>query len=372
MLWPVLLAARELHLGGSERQLTEIAKALDRSKFEPHVGCFRPEGIRGRELEAAGVPIAHFPVYSFASPGALTGARQLVRYIRRHNIRLIHTFDYPFALFAVPLGRFFTSALVVSSQRSHRELIPPVYRRLVRLTDHLVDAIVVNCEFIRRHLEQEEHVPARRIQVCHNGIDLDVFRASDTPRPSALPGATLVIGVVCALRPEKGLSTLLNAFARVRRGAARMKLAIVGSGPVLEPLQSEARALGIFDDCVFESATGQVAGWLRAMDIFVLPSLSEALSNSLMEAMACGCCSVASNAGGNPELIRDGETGLLFEPGDAAGLTAVLDTLIENEPLRRRLGEAAAQSIHRRFSILASAERMGQIYAQLIERRAQR
>src|SRR5260370_23793351 len=81
MPWPVLLLARALGIGGSERQLTEIAKTLDRSKFEPCVGCFRLEGLRALELADAGVPIVHFPVMSFASSGAISAAWQFVQYI---------------------------------------------------------------------------------------------------------------------------------------------------------------------------------------------------------------------------------------------------------------------------------------------------
>jgi len=369
MTWPVLLMARELDLGGSERQMTEVAKALDRSRFEPHVGCFRPGGLRGKELQAAGVPIAHFPVYSFVSPRAVFGAWQLARYIRRHKIRLVLTYDFPLTVFAVPVAHFFTSAVVMSSARCHRDLIPFNYLRLIRKTDRLVDAIVVNCEFLRRHLEKDENVPASRIQLCYNGIDLEQFRAGSSPRPTRLPSDAFVIGVVCALRPEKSLSTLLKAFAEIRNLRPGTKLAIVGSGPMLDQLQSEARALGIWNDCVFEPSTSQVADWLRAIDIFVLPSLSEAFSNSLMEAMACGCCAVASNVGGNPELVRHQETGLLFEAGDAAGLASALRALIDDQSLRQRLRTAGERMLHDRFSIRASAQRMGEIFAQLIERR---
>ncbi|HLK19690.1 MAG TPA: glycosyltransferase [Bryobacteraceae bacterium] len=366
MEWPVLLMARALEAGGSERQLREIAKSLDRSRFQPHVGCFLPDQASRRELEDAGVPIAHFPIDSFLSPKALAGAFQLARYIRRHRIRLIHTFDYPSAVFAVPAARFLTAIAVASSQRSHRDLIPPSYRKLVRLTDHMVNAIVVNCDFVRRHLERDEQVPPRQIQLCYNGIDLATFRPLDSPRPPELPPDAFVIGVVCALRPEKGLSTLLEAFARIRHLRPPMKLAIVGDGPVLEALKKDAETLGIQQDCVFALATNQVADWLRAFDIFVLPSLSEALSNALMEAMACGCPAVASNVGGNPELVWDGERGLLFEPGDAVALGAALQSLIEDDARRKRLGQAGASFIRERFSIQASAHRMGEIYEQLI------
>src|SRR5260370_7111753 len=114
MPWPVLLMARELDLGGSERQLTEIARALDRSKFEPHVGCFRDEGIRATELKAAGVPVTRFPVHSFTSPAAIRGAYQLTRYIRRPTIRLVPAFDYPPAILPVPAPPPFTSPLPLS------------------------------------------------------------------------------------------------------------------------------------------------------------------------------------------------------------------------------------------------------------------
>jgi glycosyltransferase involved in cell wall biosynthesis len=368
MPWPVLLMARALDGGGSERQLREIAKALDRSRFQPHAGCFRPEGEGRGELEAAGIPVAHFPVHSFGSLRVVSGAWELARYVRRHKIRLVHTFDYPATVFAIPASRFLTSSVVVSSQRSHRDLIPPGYRRLIRMSDHMADAIVVNCDFVRRHLEQEERVPAGRIQVCYNGIDFGAFTSlGAAPRPADLPRDAFVIGVVSVLRPEKGLPTLLQAFARVRHLRAGMKLAIVGDGPMLESLRAESEALGIREDCVFAGSTSQVKGWLHAIDIFVLPSLSEALSNALMEAMACGCPVVASNVGGNPELVQNGETGLLFEPRDVAGLSAALQVLIEDKALRGRLAEAGASFVRKRFSIQASAQRMGEIYEKLID-----
>ena len=99
---PVLLMVRELNLGGSERQTAEIAKALDRSRFDPRVGCFRPKGLRADELRSAGVPVVHFPVPSLAS---VKGALRIAAYIREQNIRLVHTFDTPANLYGVPAAR---------------------------------------------------------------------------------------------------------------------------------------------------------------------------------------------------------------------------------------------------------------------------
>src|SRR5260370_29243686 len=147
--------ARERQIGGSERQMTEIAKALDRSTFEPHIGCFRPAGIRGDELRQAGVPLVQFPLASFRSPRVITEAGHLARYVRRNGIQIVHTWDYPLTLFAIPVARTMTRAIALSSQRFHRGLISRTVRRLTRWSDRFAHATVVNCEFVRRHLIED-------------------------------------------------------------------------------------------------------------------------------------------------------------------------------------------------------------------------
>jgi glycosyltransferase involved in cell wall biosynthesis len=365
----ILLMARELDLGGSERQMTEMALALDRARFEPEVAAFHAEGMRGDELRAAGVPILRLPVRSFKSPRTLSYGWRLARYIRAQRIRLVHTFDLPLTAAAIPLTRFFTPAMALASQRSHLGLASPRLRKALTFAERIAHGVVVNCEFLRRHLVEDAGIPGERIHVCRNGIDLARFRRGPRDpglRPAALESASLVIGVVCALRPEKGISTLLEAFARVRPLGPKVRLAVVGSGPVLPELEARARELGIREACHFEPSTERVPEWLRSIDIFVLPSVSEALSNSLMEAMACGCCAVASRAGGNPELIEDGTSGLLFKAGDAEGLARALGELMANPELRGRLADAGHDFLHANFSTAAAAQRMAGIYSQLI------
>lgn len=121
-------------------------------------------------------------------------------------------------------------------------------------------------------------------------------------------------------------------------------------------------------DCHFQPAERNVAPWLRAMDIFVLPSLSEALSNALMEAMGCGCCPVASDTGGNPELVVDGDTGLLFPVGDAEALAARLALLLDGPEYRRRLAAKAERRIEEHFTREQAARAMGAIYGEFLSR----
>ena len=354
--------AQKLAQGGSERQLTEIATGLDRRLFAPHVAVLRPGGVRLDELRAAGVPTVCFPLHSFTSPSAITAAWRLSRYLRRHKIGLAHSFDVPANLIMVPVARASGVRVVLSSQRAFRSLTPKQYHPLMRFSDRLVNAIVVNCKALERHLMSDEGVPASRIRLCYNGINTQMFRRYRREQPSELVGASVVVGIVCALRPEKDLPTLVKGFALARRQHPGMRLVIVGDGEMRDPLERLSEDLGERSHCVFVPSTTAVPQWLSSIDIFVLPSQSEALSNSLMEAMACGCAPVASDIGGNGELVEHGERGLLFRAGDAQELARHLTTLAGDEALRVRFAEASRRFIHENFSTANSIRRMTEIY----------
>jgi glycosyltransferase involved in cell wall biosynthesis len=363
----VLLAARELGLGGSERQLAETALALDRARFEPHVACFTGGGFRAREMESAGVPVLELGVRSLVSGSALAGAARLGEYAARHGIRLVHAFDVPADLFVAPAARWHGVRTVLTSQRAHRDLTPGLTRHLLRLTDRLADGIVVNSKAVARQLETEEAVPRSMIRLAYNGVDTARFRREGPRAETPWDGTGPVVGVVCALRPEKGLPGLLDAFGQVRR-ATGARLLIVGDGPVRTELEVCAKALGLGGECHFAGSQANVAEWLRVIDVFVLPSLSEALSNSLLEAMACGCCAIASDTGGNPELIEDGVSGLLFAAGNAQALTARLGAVLQDAGLRRRLATGAESRAVGEFSRDAAVARMAAIYEEFLAR----
>ena len=358
---PVLLMVRALGLGGSERQMAELAQALDKSQFEAHVGCFFEDGFRAQELRQAGIPILALPVRSFMAFNALEGAWKMGQYIRHHGIQLVHTFDLPLTCFGVPVARAFGVPVVLSSQRAYRDL-QPRYRQLARFTDRLAHGIVVNCEAMRVHMIEDEGARPELLHVCLNWIDIEHYRPLPALRPAPVADASLVIGVVCALRPEKGLLTLIDAFAQVRDAAPGLKLLIVGDGPMLPALEARAREHGLGAQCVFQPGVGDVREWLREIDIFVLPSLSEALSNSLLEAMASGCTVVASRVGGNPELVMDSKTGLLFTPGDAADLARQLRSLIGSESPRKQLRDSGVAFVRENFNRDASVQRIQDLY----------
>ena len=305
-------------------------------------------------------------MHSFASGDSIRALVRLRDYIQTHRVLLAHTFDHPMNTFGVPAARLLRVPIVLSSQRSHRSLIPPKYLPAIRFSDRLVNGIVVNCQFVQQHLVGDYHVPERKIHVCYNALDTAVFHPVPRERPPELASARLVIGVICVLRAIKNVSTLIQAFATLHRHFSDLKLLIVGSGPEREALEREASGLGVTAGCLFQESTKDVASWLRAIDVFVLPSLSEAFSNSLMEAMATGCCAIASRVGGNPELVRHGDTGLLFEAGNPESLAEQLRTVVASDELRSRLAEAGSQFVTGNFSSARSVGRMQDIYSNFL------
>jgi L-malate glycosyltransferase len=185
-----------------------------------------------------------------------------------------------------------------------------------------------------------------RVRTLYNGIDVERFRPTNLLRPSEFT-------VVCVahLIPQKGIHHLLDAFARMARNVPR-RLVVVGDGPEAAALASQARALGVSHQVEFLGLRSDVPQLLGRADVFVHPAVwAEAYGLTITEAMAMERPVIASAVGGIPELIVNGDSGLLVPPGDVAGLAAALDRLAEDPTLRRRLGTQARLRVVERFNL---------------------
>jgi len=365
---PILLVVRELGSGGIERDVTKLALGIDRNRFTCYVAAYQPEGVRAAELKAAAVPVIHLDVPSFKSPGIIRTGARFSRFLLQKKIRLVHAWDAS-AVFAAPLARLLRVPVVLSSVLGDRRLLDSRSQKQFGFTDRLVDAIVVNCEAMRKYLVQDCSVAPERIELCYNGVNTAEFHPAEEPKPDPVSGASLVVGAVCVLRVEKALHLLLEAFAKIAPLAPNSKLLLVGSGPELPGLQERSRRLGIQEDCIFLPAVSAVAPFLRAIDIFVSCSYSEAFSNAILEAMACGCCIIGSRVGGTPELITDGERGLLFESGNAEELACKIAMLIKDPGLRRLLARNAAKFAAHDLNMERNVRCMSGIYEGMLRKK---
>lgn len=360
----VLITVRELDQGGIERDVAKIATHLDRSHFDPHVMAFWAHGFRYDELRAAGVPVIEIPVRSLTSFETLRLAGNLRRYIKQHGFHVVHSYDASY-VFACSVAHLSGVPVTIGSQLSYLDTVDERTQMWLRLGRHVPDAMLGNCEAMRRYLIDDWHVREDRVEMIYNGVDTTQFYP-----PASRAAKASTIGIVCALRVEKNLPLLQRAFAKVHSSHPEVRLVIVGSGVELKPLQDNAARLGITEALDFVPATRDVPDWLRKMDIFVLPSYSEAFSNSLLEAMACGCAVVASRVGGLPELTGSNEErGLLFPSGDAEALAAQLQRLIANDALRLDLGAKAAKFAKESLSIEIAAARTAAMYERLLAKK---
>jgi sugar transferase (PEP-CTERM/EpsH1 system associated) len=211
-------------------------------------------------------------------------------------------------------------------------------------------------------LRDTVNVPGCKITQIYNGVDSMKFIPRSGERvplgpPGFASGADIIIGSVGRLAQVKDFPTLLHAFHRLRElwpeGRARLRLVIVGDGPVRPECERLIAELGLADQVCLAGDRNDVAELMRSMDLFVLPSLGEGISNTILEAMASGLPVVATHVGGNPELVEDGKTGKLVPPGDAAALAQALLEYVRDSRQLLEHGRAARERIDTRFSMAA-------------------
>jgi glycosyltransferase involved in cell wall biosynthesis len=368
--WPVLLLVESLGHGGCERDATKIAVGLDRDRFEPHIAVFHEGGFLTPQLEAAQVPILSLPLRSFLNSSALAAAQKMGAYIRHHNIQLVHAFDVPSDIFAAPVARWYGVPVVVTSQLSYRSMYPSSRRAALRLADWVSHRVVTNSEAVGESLRRSAGFPGHKLYLSYNGVNPSEFCPGPGVRVPGFEDASLIIGAVCVMRPEKRMDWLLKAFAEVSRGQPGLRLLLVGSGPETPRLIDLRDRLGLRETCHFEPTQSNAADWMRGIDIFVNTSSIESFPNAALEAMACGCCVIGSNVGGLPELITHREDGLVFESTSLADLTAAIRLAAGEPDLRERLRRQAVLTAHHRFSMQATLERTEALYESLLNPRA--
>jgi sugar transferase (PEP-CTERM/EpsH1 system associated) len=244
---------------------------------------------------------------------------------------------------------------------------------LRRLHSPFVSRYITVSENLEQYLiDRIGIVPARVTQV-YNGVDTERFapcmkKSFDLFPPGFAQEDSIVIGTIGRLQPVKDQATLIRAFAELIKGypeiSTRMRLVIVGDGPLSGSLRALAATLGVDKQTWFPGALNKVPEVLCTFDIFVLPSLSEGISNTILEAMASGLPIIATAAGGNLELVQDGHSGRFFEPGNIASLTRLLADYSTNALLRHTHASTARRIAIERFSLIAMVENYQSIYEQ--------
>jgi sugar transferase (PEP-CTERM/EpsH1 system associated) len=248
----------------------------------------------------------------------------------------------------------------------------PFRRRILcRTLFPLADAVFTVTADLRNYHSKQSWLAARNFRVIYNGVDTEKF----SPRSGAglrmrkqlgIPEASVVIGSVGRLVPIKDYSTLLDAAEILLRQRRDVHVLLVGDGPERTGLQDRvARSAILTGRVTFAGASDNVPDLLNALDVFVLPSISEGMSNTILEAMASGLAMVVTRAGGNSELVEDGRSGLLFAPRDLQALAQLLLGLFEDSGKRLSLGAAARARAVEHFGLASMIRQYRDLYLEL-------
>jgi len=347
----VLIFQNRFRLGGQERQTVLNVRTMDRTRFEPVVGVLHLDGDHLPDLDAAGVRPVVFDVGPrMLRPSTGWQVARLVRFIRAERVALIHAQDmYTNVLGAIAARLAGVPMIVTRVDLGHH--VSGYRRPLLAMASRRADRVLVNALSIR-DLAIREGLAADRVVVVRNGVDLAELdaRARRAPDPPAPPPGAFVC-VANMHHPVKGQSDLLAALRELVRDRPHARLVLVGDGDRRPLLEAEARRLGVASRCHFLGHRRDVAALVARSAAVVSASHAEGISNAILEALALRRPVLATAVGGSPEVVRDGEDGFLVPPGAPAALARRMRDLLDDEPLRKRLGERGRALVEEEFGL---------------------
>ncbi len=344
--------------GGAERVVLDLARRQRGLGADARVVCLQQLGDLLPAFEAAGVPVS---LLDGPPRGALRTAWRLAASLRTAGATVVHTHNSAPQI-AAGLGQRLRhwrrpGMALVHTEHGRLGDLRPAILRLRRWTAREFGAIIAVSADAREQLLHHGIHSARGVDVVHNGVDLSRFAERRT-RPA---GDGMRIVHVGRLDPIKGQDLLLSAMPMVRDQVPGVTLVIVGDGPTRDHLADQARALGIEQIVTFAGATDDVRPFLGQADLFVLPSRSEGISLALLEAMATGLPVVATNVGGNREVIGEA-CGTLVAPGQPALLATAIVSLLRQPALAAAMGSAARRTVEQHFALENTVLRYGALY----------
>ena len=351
-------------VGGAEALALELASHSSRDRFEPIAIALRCTGEMEPRFRRAGIETL---VLGCAEKRGLDilGIIRFARALRRRRVKVLHCHNRMATVYGVPAARLAGVPVIVCT----RHAAPTIYRSrgrptlLERMAIPFVDHFAAVSKEVRETAARFGRLPEKRSSVIYNGADMQRFRPADPERRAA---KTALI-CVARLSPEKRHDVLFAAVRQLLDSGLDLELSVAGDGPMrpaLEKqiaelrLESAVRLLGMRDD---------VADLLRESDLFVMPSATEGMPITVIEAMACGLPIVATAVGGFLELVKDGENGFLVPVGDADALARALAKLIKDRDLLRRIGAANRRVAMEKFDIADTVRNYEELYLRLLD-----
>ncbi|MEA3407267.1 MAG: glycosyltransferase [Chloroflexota bacterium] len=363
-----LFLITELNVGGAERIVEQLASQLPRNRYRAQVACLYDPHAIGADIQAAGIPVINLDMQA---KWDLRAPYRLLRLLREENVQILHAHLFHAHLLAAIVGKLAGTPVIIATRHSveiggqHRETI----NRWIR---PLCDAVVAVSKDVYQAEVQRSGIDPKKVTMIPNGVQLREFSNFDPAAAEKLRDAwsiqpeTAIIGTVGRFVTPKGHIYLLDALASLRNQMPDIRALIIGDGPLRSSIETSVKALGLAEIVILTGTRHDIPELLSLLDLFVLPSLWEGLPIAILEAMAAGLPVVATRVGGVPEVVVDGETGLLVPPGDPDALAQAILRLLRDPDLRHRMGQAGRARVAEHFSVEQMVRKTEALYERLL------
>lgn len=352
-----------LSRAGTETQLLALIRELDRARVLPSLVLLDGESDESRALEPTNCPVLRLGLKRLFGRSAIRAYRRVREFWQEHPTDAVQTYLLDSTYFGVVAARRAGIRRVVRVRNNLGYWLTPKHRLLNRFIGRMADVTLTNTDAGRDALLKSDRISPERVTVIPNGVDLGRF--ADFPTPFRDP-ATVTVGCVANLRPVKNIDGLVRAARWARLRAPNLRFEVAGDGEQRAELEKLRDELGLGDRFVFRGSVTDVPAFLRSVDVIVLPSHSEGMSNAVLEGMAAGRPLVVTAVGANPTLVRDGIEGLVVPPGEERALVDALVRIAEDPPLGRVMGHAARLRAETEYSRDTMRHRFEEFYAALV------
>jgi glycosyltransferase involved in cell wall biosynthesis len=355
----------QLGVGGTERQLLGLIDRLDRTRVQPYLCLLDGTSLASQALEPPDCPLVRLGVSKLLSKKGLQAAREFVQFLRREQIEVLQLHFPDSTYFGAPLGRRAGVRAIIATQRDLGYWVGARDRRLGRWYARLCcDHLLANGESCRQAAIDHFGWDVARSSVIQNGIDLDDYR----PRINSPSSDAALVGMTANLRDVKDPLTFIAAAIAVCAQRTDVQFELAGEGPLRPQLEQRIAAAGLGARIRLLGAVADVARLIQRFDIAVLTSRSEGFSNAVLEYMAVGTPVVATDVGGNRELIEHEQDGLLVPVGDSQALASAILRLLNQPELGERLARSARQKVEASYAWPRVARSYEAFYASMAQR----
>lgn len=364
-----------LAMGGTERVLQKMIRLLPKERFRCSLVTFKIDetAVRRSDFDC---PVHVFPLKNTYNWNALRVARQLRDFIGKEQVDIVHTFFETSDLWAGPLARFSGHPVLISSRRDLGIARSLKHRLGYKVVRNMYDMVLAVSPQVRDYCIEHDGVNPSKIRTLFNGVDLEAVSQADCRdeerRELAIAPGTPVIITVANIRRVKGLDVLVEAAQHVREKHPDALFLIAGQELETDysrQLRSRIAELKLDRSFRFLGVRTDVFPLLRMSDVFCLPSRSEGFSNALIEAMAVGLPCVATDVGGNREVLEDAKSGFIVASEDSQALAKRLIALLDDPVVARFMGQCGQVVARGRFTAQAMMTELVAIYDELLAAR---